>query len=283
MENIFHIETDVSQSGNNMFQLNILNNKGEEQTIVLPSKIIVKPSKVIKNNTFFISIELGEKRIDSSLHFEEYARKFLNSISTPDNEKINRFVSLLNNSSKNGYKHKILINNKKSNDIVKLIKESDEWNSFEANIYIPFVENKTDFPEHIYSIAEDIYGLILSLVDLEEIHEKESVDQLLKYPEGKKTKALVNKYERNRLNRKCCLDYYGYNCMVCNLNFADKYKKIGENFIHVHHIVPVSELGEDYSINPIKDLVPVCPNCHAMLHKRNPPYSINELKDIIRS
>lgn len=34
-------------------------------------------------------------------------------------------------------------------------------------------------------------------------------------------------------------------------------------------------------IDPISDLRPVCPNCHAMLHKKNPPYTIDELREII--
>jgi 5-methylcytosine-specific restriction protein A len=65
---------------------------------------------------------------------------------------------------------------------------------------------------------------------------------------------------------------------VCDLNFFDRYGEIGEGFIHVHHKVEISTIGIKYSIDPIKDLIPVCPNCHAMLHKEKPALSINELK-----
>jgi 5-methylcytosine-specific restriction protein A len=53
-------------------------------------------------------------------------------------------------------------------------------------------------------------------------------------------------------------------------------------FIHVHHVLPISELGPDYNLNPIEDLRPVCPNCHAMLHRQQPPLSIEALRSILR-
>ena len=61
------------------------------------------------------------------------------------------------------------------------------------------------------------------------------------------------------------------------------YGELGQGFIHVHHIVPISKIGKEYKIDPINDLVPVCPNCHAMLHrgKDGKVYRIDELKEII--
>ncbi|HHE7415551.1 TPA: HNH endonuclease, partial [Klebsiella pneumoniae] len=47
------------------------------------------------------------------------------------------------------------------------------------------------------------------------------------------------------------------------------------------HLIPLSDIKENYSLDPKKDLIPVCPNCHAMLHRRNPPFSPEELKSII--
>ncbi|WP_417543037.1 HNH endonuclease [Marinobacter sp.] len=98
------------------------------------------------------------------------------------------------------------------------------------------------------------------------------------YREGQRTQVLVNRYERDRNARDACLQYHGSRCMVCNLDFGELYGEIGEGFIHVHHTIPVSEIGEQYTVDPVKHLVPVCPNCHAMLHRRNPPYSVAELK-----
>jgi hypothetical protein len=54
-------------------------------------------------------------------------------------------------------------------------------------------------------------------------------------------------------------------------------RRRGAGFIHVHHRKPLALIGRSYAVNPVKDLVPVCPNCHAMLHTQNPPLSVEEL------
>lgn len=88
----------------------------------------------------------------------------------------------------------------------------------------------------------------------------------------------VNKYERDPDARKKCIGHYDRMCQVCGFDFEAKYGVIGEGFIHVHHIVPISAIGKQYEVDPIKDMRPVCPNCHAMLHKRTPPFTLEELK-----
>ena len=107
----------------------------------------------------------------------------------------------------------------------------------------------------------------------------EGIDIL--FSEGAKTKLSINKYERNAVARRRCINFYGPVCSVCGFDFKKIYGPIGEGFIHVHHLVEVSSIGKEYKLNPIEDLRPVCPNCHAMLHRRNPAYSIEELKVII--
>ncbi|NEW00551.1 DUF3427 domain-containing protein [Bacillus megaterium] len=109
----------------------------------------------------------------------------------------------------------------------------------------------------------------------------EEVTNPQKYHEGSCKTISVNIYERNTKARQQCIDYYGVSCVVCSLNFFETYGHIGKDFIHVHHLIPLHKIGIEYEVDPIKDLRPVCPNCHAMLHRRNPAYSIQELKSII--
>jgi predicted HNH restriction endonuclease len=96
--------------------------------------------------------------------------------------------------------------------------------------------------------------------------------------EGEVFKKLVNKYERNANARKACISHHGTVCKICNFDFRKVYGDIGAGFIHVHHIIPLSKIGKNYKVDPIKDLVPICPNCHAMIHRRNPTFSVEELK-----
>jgi hypothetical protein len=97
--------------------------------------------------------------------------------------------------------------------------------------------------------------------------------------EGHKVKISVNKYERDPKNRKSCIKHYGPICSACGFDFSVAYGEIGNGYIHVHHLTPLSAHdGKALRIDPIKDLRPVCPNCHEMLHRVNPPYSIEQLK-----
>lgn len=106
----------------------------------------------------------------------------------------------------------------------------------------------------------------------------ETADVAKIFVEGAATQITQTRYERNTQARKECLKHYGYSCMVCDFNFEKYYGSIGYQFIHVHHLTQVAGIKQEYKVNPIEDLRPVCPNCHAMLHKDNPPLTIEELK-----
>lgn len=96
--------------------------------------------------------------------------------------------------------------------------------------------------------------------------------------EGAAKTVSINAYERNPEAREKCLAHYGYSCVVCSFNFESFYGDLGKNYIHVHHIVAMSEIRREYIIDPIKDLAHVCPNCHAMIHATRPCLSIEQLK-----
>ncbi len=100
--------------------------------------------------------------------------------------------------------------------------------------------------------------------------------------EGKVSIIPVNKYERDPKARKKCIEHHGVDCFVCGMNFKRVYGKLGNGFIHIHHKVPISEIGEEYEIDPINDLIPLCPNCHSMIHvRRNQIMDVEELKKIL--
>lgn len=102
------------------------------------------------------------------------------------------------------------------------------------------------------------------------------------YAEGCVININVNSYERNQSARTECLNSKGFSCIVCGFDFKKFYGDIGNKFIHVHHKVELSSIGKSYSVDPQNDLVPVCPNCHSMLHKKKPAYTVDELKKIIK-
>ena len=99
--------------------------------------------------------------------------------------------------------------------------------------------------------------------------------------EGAKRRVTVNSYERDASARRTCIKKWGLNCAACDFNFTDMYGELGDGFIHVHHLMPLHSIKQEYALAPEQDLRPVCPNCHAMLHRREPPLSIDELRSII--
>lgn len=107
-----------------------------------------------------------------------------------------------------------------------------------------------------------------------QIPEPKEYDKL----EGAKHQETVTRYERDRGNRKDCIAHYGYVCQVCGLNFEEAYGELGKEFIEVHHLHPVSQ-GE-CKVNPIEDLVPLCSNCHSMIHRMDDVSDWKGLKEI---
>ena len=100
--------------------------------------------------------------------------------------------------------------------------------------------------------------------------------------EGQRVQVQINKYERNSYARRACIEYHGTTCKCCSHDLATIYGEIAQGVIEVHHLKPIAEIGKDYQIDPIKDLIPLCPNCHRVIHKRNPPFTIDELSTQIK-
>lgn len=122
----------------------------------------------------------------------------------------------------------------------------------------------------------------LYVADEVRIPEEIDVDSDEELYEGARKQIYVNSYERNPVARERCIKHYGPECAICGFNFEEVYGQVGRDVIHVHHLKPLHEIGESYSIDPIKDLRPVCPNCHVIIHRRNPPYSIDEVMAMIK-
>ncbi|KAA8456940.1 HNH endonuclease [Weissella paramesenteroides] len=100
--------------------------------------------------------------------------------------------------------------------------------------------------------------------------------------EGNKKVIYTTKYERNPQNRAKALEYQGYTCKACGFNFERTYGDIGKFFIEVHHVTPLFSLDEEMRIDPRKDLVPLCSNCHRMIHRsKTKMMSVSELSRII--
>lgn len=100
------------------------------------------------------------------------------------------------------------------------------------------------------------------------------------YFEGKRYSVNSTAIERDISARRRCLEHFGYSCNVCSFNFEEEYGETGKDYIHVHHRVDIAYTDGEHVIEPTKDLIPLCPNCHAMAHTEKPAMSIEKLKSI---
>ncbi len=102
------------------------------------------------------------------------------------------------------------------------------------------------------------------------------------YIEGSQKQILTNRYERNPKVRARCIAVHGSACAVCGFDFGLAFGEKFSGKIEVHHKKPISEIGESYIVDPVNDLIPVCPNCHMMLHsKPDGVYTIEELQEML--
>lgn len=208
--------------------------------------------------------------------------------------------NLRHNSSKGILKANILIDIIAIYDGESLLDtRKKEYDPFRANFHFgPKYSSQKTFAMKLvyaYNLIESTSKLYRPDIEVDSLLEDEKdenfqviniekkASNLNTFKEGSKKELSINTYERNQNARKQCLAYHGYHCKICGFNFYEKYGVLGLNYIQVHHIVPISQIGRSYHIDPIKDLIPVCANCHAMIHRKKETLSIDDMKRILNS
>jgi 5-methylcytosine-specific restriction protein A len=159
------------------------------------------------------------------------------------------------------------------NGLEESLEDLTSWSEISFQISKSYFSEENEF-DSLASSLLDFMCVVLFLIVEDTEWSAEDDDSRF---EGELHSVIANRYERSRYNRAICLKYYGFKCRGCGDTLEEKYGPIGSGVIHVHHIVPVSQMGGSYKLNPIKDLIPLCPNCHNIVHRRNPPLTITEL------
>jgi len=207
----------------------------------------------LKGSEIWFDVELTDGRVKSSFMLDEYPYV---------SEEI---VSALDDILERYSLEKMLFNNENE---VQLLSEAKS---------LVFYSNIFDISSSKF-MAEQI-GLILDATRLF-LDMCEPIDDEV-FIEGAESWKVSKRYERSRALRGRAIAIHGTNCMICGMNFENTYGPVGKGFIHIHHILRISD-GGIRSVDPEKDLIPICPNCHSMIHRENPPISPDELRNIIR-
>jgi 5-methylcytosine-specific restriction protein A len=152
------------------------------------------------------------------------------------------------------------------------------WQNLEIECHAP-ISRHADNDEQV-EIVSGVVGqcLALSLLGLDTEAFQDPAESA---PEGARTTVTANRYERSPRNRRVCINHYGLSCWVCDLDFSEIYGPLGDGYIQVHHMVPVAEMGPGYRPDPVMEMVPLCSNCHSMIHKGEPLLHPVELRELI--
>jgi 5-methylcytosine-specific restriction protein A len=142
--------------------------------------------------------------------------------------------------------------------------------------------NGKSIPPPVAATLERVWAEFLGRTGLSPVFSADEVPTPERFFEGATKPTMVNRYERSPAARKACIEHYGTRCVVCGFDFRTVYGERGEGYIHVHHLKSLAEIGKEYVIDPIADLRPVCPNCHAMIHALEPMLRIEALKALIQ-
>lgn len=155
---------------------------------------------------------------------------------------------------------------------------------------IPINRLSNYWRDGVREINAEIYERILGNTSASSVESKlnhnsdayDDMDELESYEEGNKKSRFVTVYERNPNLRRKAIAIHGLNCKACGFNFGERYGSHADGLIHIHHLKPISELGGPQVVNPESDLIPLCANCHAVVHwKKNETLSLEQLKSLL--
>lgn len=238
---------------------------------------VIRPALPPEPNGFSILLGTSPRRAIATFQPDRFSRELLSTMSVAEPDLRAAAVAHAEAMEAQGARFLCRL------DGIAVVAASElmgRWSRLDFEFEIPISANGGMRPQQaITTAAGAALGLALSLVSLEE--QPANLEPGL--PEGARLQVFVNRYERSPVNRARCLSHFGYSCQACGFDFARAYGEAGAGFIEVHHVKMVSQMGEGYLVDPIKDLIPLCANCHAIAHRRTPPYTVTELRAMTAS
>jgi hypothetical protein len=98
------------------------------------------------------------------------------------------------------------------------------------------------------------------------------------FMEGARGRVDGDRIERSPGARLACLQHFGTTCYACGFDGARYYGAEAAGLIHVHHVNPLSSYAGEHVVDPVRDLRPLCPNCHYYVHLEDPPRNVETLR-----
>ncbi len=237
----------------------------------------LRPRDLERGHGFFVAVAQTPRQILASLHFDSYAGRLFRLMADADEASKASLSKLVSSAPQSGLSAYCVV---EQTHTTNQTLGAPSWRSLEVEVSTRILpkQDAADLQRLAANVSSYALAMALCLVQVEEAADATSTVGEM---EGALTQVLVNKYERSPANRAACLAFHGTCCKGCGFDFGAVYGEIGIGFIEVHHTTPVSLMGQNYVVDPISELVPLCSNCHSIIHRRSPPLSIDELISLI--
>jgi 5-methylcytosine-specific restriction endonuclease McrA len=139
---------------------------------------------------------------------------------------------------------------------------------------------------------DDIKASLATMTKMSEQRKRALLyDENLVISEGTRRKGNVQMYERSKKLRDIAINHYIHNghiqCCICSFDFFVQYGEWGKGYIEIHHLKPICRYEDEESNmfieRALQNVVPVCSNCHRMIHReKNAPMPIEDLKHLVQ-
>lgn len=239
-------------------------------------RLILTPSDIDDNDGFSVEVRTSWRTAEARFIPGKFARPLIERMGAAGPQARASFAALATAASKQS---KLTV---RADGIELDTAESTAWPPHWQKLEIILKKQGVVFEEldhvQIQQVLEDIiapiFGMCIALIGVEDVDADTSA------LEGSSTEVISRRYERKPVNREICLSARGRRCYCCNMDFGEVYGPCANGYIEVHHTTPASKMGPGYRINPVAELVPICSNCHSVVHLTNPAKSVEEVKAI---
>lgn len=231
------------------------------------------------NETFVVRFRLGWRSAQVSFIAGNFAGPMILSMGKCGEEARQTFTAFANGVAARKIKVLMRVNGIEVDPSQPCIWAQD-WSFLELSLKLtPIMVEPNDEAQlegFVLDLVVPLFAMIATLIGVEE-NEFPTMGET----EGRAVQSLTTRYERKKVNREACIQLKGLRCSVCGFDFAEKYGRLGVGYVEIHHIKPLASLGIDYRINVSTELEPLCANCHAMVHREEPPIAVLTLRQIV--
>jgi 5-methylcytosine-specific restriction protein A len=239
---------------------------------------VIRPKDLERGVGFGIVVARTHRQVEASFRADSFAGGLLRRMRDADEEARALFGWIWREAANRGASVYVGLNGDPCQDFPD---KRREWRRLEIDVgrrLPPGRRSLSELAENTLAAASTCLSLAISLLDIEPTGDGTEAAGM---PEGARIRVEVNRYERSPANRAACLAHHGSRCFACGFDFSSFYGSVGDGYAEVHHRVPVSMMGPGYLVDPVKDLIPLCGNCHAIVHRRIPPMEVDDLRSLL--